>query len=74
MILLNIKTTDKLENQMSTLAKLKSGNVKRESLDRIIDLQKLKEFNVLKIEVKKTGQQSKNLDSENRRLEQLVKI
>lgn len=26
MILLNIKTTDKLENQMSTLAKLKSGN------------------------------------------------
>ena len=56
---------------MGEIFKHKSGIVKRKLT---MDIVKLKDFNLLKKEAEEFGQQSKTLDSENRKLEHLVEI
>ena len=43
-------------------------------MDKIMDIHKHTEFNLLKKEFEEFRQQSKNLESENRALEQLLEI
>ena len=43
-------------------------------MDKIVDIHKHTEFNLLKKKFEEFRQQSKNLESENRALEQLVEI
>ena len=56
------------------MRKFKSINVKGNLIIWIKQFKNLEEFNLLKEEVEKIGQQSKSLNSENRQLEQQVKI
>ena len=43
-------------------------------MDQVMHIVKLIEFSFLKKEVEESGQQSKNLDCQNRRLEHLVEV
>ena len=56
--------------------KHKSVKVKRKTynMDQTMDIFKLNKFNFLKKKVEEFGNQRKNLDRENRRLEQKVEI
>lgn len=43
-------------------------------MDQVLDIEKLEEFNLLRIEVREFGQQSKSLYCHSRRLEHIVDI